>query len=50
MQPEVGLAGPGAPALGARGVLPFYAHRWALQRAVLSGIGVAVRQVVEGGG
>jgi hypothetical protein len=36
MQPEVGLAGPGAPVLGARGSLQYHAHRRALHRSALS--------------
>ena len=48
MQPEVGLAGPGAPVLGARGVLAVPCPPTGAAQVSAVRVGVAVRQVVEG--
>jgi len=50
MQPEVRLAGPGAPVLGARGVLAVPCPPTGAAQVSVVRVGVAVRQVVEGSG
>jgi len=50
MRPEVGLAGPGAPVLGACGVLAVPCPPTGAAQVSVVRVGVAVRQVVEGSG
>jgi hypothetical protein len=50
MQPDVRVGGPGAPVLGARGVLiVLYPLTGAAQVSVIR-VSIAIRQVVEGSG
>ncbi len=48
MQPEVGLAGPGDPVLGARGVLAIPCPPTGAAQVSIFRVCIAVRQVVEG--
>ncbi len=50
MQPEVRLGGPGAPVLGALGILAVPCPPTGAAQVSIVCIGVAVRQVVEGSG